>query len=94
MAPLAPAPVNLHTLLTSNDPSTNEPFVKKIRAYNSLFAFTSLGTTKIDQELADDRGGAYTFRLHGGMYHVIGGLMPNDKDQKLAFAQIYFYDTD
>ena len=20
--------------------------------------------------------------------------MPNDKDQKLAFAQIYFYDTD
>ena len=61
LAPLAPAPVNLHTLLTSNDdPSTNEPFVKKIRTYNSLFAFTSLGTTKIDQEFADDRGGAYT----------------------------------
>ena len=73
LAPLAPAPASLHTLLTINDPNTNEPFVKSIRAYNSLFAFTSLGTTKVDKELADGRGGAYTFRLHGAMYHAIGG---------------------
>src|SRR3989440_9330892 len=71
LASLAPAPATLRTLLTNNDPNTNEPFVKKIRAYNSLFAFTSLGTTKVDKELADGRGGAYTFRLHGAMYHAI-----------------------
>ena len=94
MAPLAPAPASLHTLLTINDPNTNEPFVKSIRAYNSLFAFTSLGTTKVDKELADGRGGAYTFRLHGAMYHAIGGLMPKDDYHEPTFAQIYFYDTD
>src|ERR1044072_6994007 len=37
LASLAPAPATLRTLLTTNDPNTNEPFVKKIRAYNSLF---------------------------------------------------------
>jgi len=94
LASLAPAPTTLHTLLTTNDPDTNEPFVKSIRAYNSLFAFTSLGTTKVDKELADGRGGAYTFRLHGAMYHAIGGLMPKDDYHEPTFAQIYFYDTD
>src|SRR3954463_7155762 len=92
LAPLHEAPPILYQLLTSNDPNTNEPYVDNIRAYNSVLAFTSLGAN-IDEDLANAREGVYTFRIHGALYHRIGGLMPKNEGQHPAFAQIYFYDT-
>jgi len=92
LAPLLPAPEILYNFLTTQDPDANEPYVKLIRAYNSLLAFTSLGAN-IDEELANEREGVYTFRIQGALYHKIGGLIPKE-NQPPAFAQIYFYNTD
>ncbi len=91
IAPLSPAPPSLHTLLTSNDPDSDEPYVNQIRAYNQVLAFTSIGA-KVDKELANAKDGVYTFRIQGALYHRIGGLMPSDQTEP-QFAQIYFYDT-
>ena len=92
LAPLSPAPQYLHSLLTTNDPTTNEPYVNQIRAYNQVLAFTSLGAN-IDENLANARDGIYTFRIQGALYHQIGSLMPSDENSLPSFAQIYFYDT-
>lgn len=40
----------------------NGAFLKKLRMYNSIFAFTSLGAS-IDERLANGREGVYTFRV-------------------------------
>ncbi|PKK65714.1 hypothetical protein RhiirC2_808469 [Rhizophagus irregularis] len=81
----------LYNLLTSNDPNTDKPYVDNIRAYNSIFAFTSLGAN-IDEDLANAKEGVYTFQIQGALYHRIGGLMPKE-NYPPAFAQIYFYDS-
>ncbi|GES92235.1 uncharacterized protein LOC114268814 [Rhizophagus clarus] len=73
-SPLSPAPQYLHSLLTTNDPITNEPYVNQIRAYNQVLAFTSLGAN-IDENLANAKDGIYTFRIQGALYHQIGSLM-------------------
>ncbi|PKY62812.1 hypothetical protein RhiirA4_489984, partial [Rhizophagus irregularis] len=83
LSPLHEAPPMLYNLLTSNDPNTDKPYVNNIRAYNSIFAFTSLGAN-IDEDLANAKEGA--------LYHRIGGLMPKE-NYPPAFAQIYFYDS-
>ena len=62
LAPLSPAPQHLHSLLTTNDPITNEPYINQIRAYNQVLAFTSLGAN-IDENLANAKDGIYTFRI-------------------------------
>jgi len=36
LALLSPAPQYLHSLLTTDDPITNEPYVNQIRAYNQV----------------------------------------------------------
>uniref|UniRef100_U9UV61 Helitron helicase-like domain-containing protein n=1 Tax=Rhizophagus irregularis (strain DAOM 181602 / DAOM 197198 / MUCL 43194) TaxID=747089 RepID=U9UV61_RHIID len=68
-----------------------KPYIDSIRAYNSIFAFTSLGAN-IDEDLANAKEGVYTFRIQGALYHRIGGLMPKE-NYPPAFAQIYFYDS-
>ncbi|GES80817.1 LOW QUALITY PROTEIN: uncharacterized protein LOC114645498 [Rhizophagus clarus] len=62
LAPLSPSPQHLHSLLTTNDPITNEPYVNQIRAYNQVLAFTSLDAN-IDENLANAKDGIYTFSL-------------------------------
>ncbi|XP_075107418.1 uncharacterized protein LOC107819940 isoform X1 [Nicotiana tabacum] len=62
-----------------------------IRAYNNMFAFTSLGVTN-DKDLARRYHGIYTFRVQGQMYHFIPGLLPFDKKGKNM--QLYFYDNE
>jgi len=52
LASLAPAPETLYKLLTMEDPNTNMPFVNQIRAYNQVFAFTSI-RTKLDKNLVN-----------------------------------------
>ncbi|CAI2183066.1 13215_t:CDS:2 [Funneliformis geosporum] len=62
------------------------------RAYNQVLAFTSLGVN-LDKELANAKKEVYTFRIQGALYHQIGSLMPRYNDEKLLFAQIYFFDS-
>ncbi|CAG8638860.1 6621_t:CDS:2, partial [Dentiscutata heterogama] len=66
-------------------------FCVNIRAYNSAFAFTSMGV-KLDEKLANSKDGVYTFRAQDGIYHLIGSLLPIDGI--LKFLQLYIYDTE
>jgi hypothetical protein len=36
--------------------------------------------------------GAYCFRIHGGLYHRIGSLLPEENESP-KYAQIYIYDS-
>ena len=42
LASLSPAPDAIYKLLTEKDPITNEPYIRKIRAYNHVLAFISM----------------------------------------------------
>ncbi|XP_015160967.1 uncharacterized protein [Solanum tuberosum] len=61
------------------------------RAYNNMFAFTSLGV-HYDRELAKRNHGIYTFRVQGQMYHFIDDLIPSTG--KATNLQLYFYDNE
>mgnify|MGYP006364025093 CR=1 FL=1 len=59
------------------------------RAYNNMFAFTSLGV-HYDRELAKRNRGIYTFKVQGQMYHFIDDLIPSaGKGKKL---QLFFFE--
>ena len=64
----------------------NNQFKNNIRAYNSIFAFASLGAN-IDKKLIEKKGN-YCFRIHGNVYHYMGSLLPQQKEDA-KFAQIY-----
>ncbi|KAF7827385.1 uncharacterized protein G2W53_018549 [Senna tora] len=84
------SPKMLEKLLLMNDARSRD-FRKRIRSYNNMFAFTSMGG-KIDNS-ANDGKGPYVFRLHGQNMHLMGGLFPLP-DEKPRFSQLYIYDTD
>lgn len=65
-------------------------FRKNIRAYNSIFSFTSFGVN-LDKNLASSRKGVYTFRAQGQIYHDLPSLLPEDRPR---YFQLYFYDTE
>ena len=65
-------------------------FRLKIRCYNNIFAFTSLGTD--EQTLGAQGTGVYSFRIKGVLCHRIGSLLPNPGDIP-KFAQIYIHDS-
>ncbi|KAL6556938.1 hypothetical protein OROHE_006814 [Orobanche hederae] len=83
-------PQLLLDLLSWKTPISNH-FIKNIRSYNSMFAFTSLGG-KIDSN-PNMGTSPPIFKLHGQNYHLIGSLMPTE-DQAPKFAQLYIYDTE
>ena len=85
---LNPTPPQISQLLRGTTRASAH-FRKYIRAYNSVFSFISLGVN-IDEAVANSRGGAYNFRIHGDLYHRIGSLLPTDN--RPAFAQIYVHD--
>ncbi|PWA89286.1 helitron helicase-like domain-containing protein [Artemisia annua] len=66
-------------------------FMDNIRAYNQMFAMTSVGAT-IDNSINTGRG-PYVFRVSEQIYHWIGGFCPNGDDSP-RFLQMYVYDTD
>ncbi|CAG8671726.1 6212_t:CDS:2 [Funneliformis mosseae] len=70
---------------------SNEPYITQIRAYNQVLAFTSLDVN-LNEELANAKKRIYIFRIQGKLYYQISILMLRDNNQKLTFAQIYFYD--
>ncbi|KAL6554152.1 hypothetical protein OROMI_019825 [Orobanche minor] len=83
-------PQLLLDLLSGKTPISNH-FIKNIRSYNTMFAFTSLGG-KIDSN-PNMGTSPPIFKLHGQNYHLIGSLMPTE-DQAPKFAQLYIYDTE
>jgi hypothetical protein len=62
---------------------------KNIRSYNAAFAFTSTRVQSVGFELGP---GVHTYRVHGGYYHMIGGMEPED-GQIPRFLQAYVYDA-
>ncbi|CAG8572355.1 19589_t:CDS:2 [Gigaspora rosea] len=91
LAPLGSAPVSILRLLTENSLITGKPYLKQIRLFNSVFAFTSMGAS-IDPHLADGTNGIYTYRVQGAIYHRIGPLLPAENCIP-KFPQIYIYDS-
>jgi hypothetical protein len=90
LPPLNPTPVEIKSFLKS-DTDIAKNFRKNIRAYNGAFCFTSFGA-ELDRDLLA-RGGVYTFRIHGAVYHRIGSLLPV-VDARPKYSQVYVYDTD
>lgn len=87
---IANPPKVLHDLVFGVDLKSKH-FLQKIRSYNSMFGFTSMGG-EIDKSL--NKGNAPpVFRLHGENYHLIGSLMPLE-GRAPKFAQLYIYDTE
>nr|GEU67864.1 hypothetical protein OsI_28021 [Tanacetum cinerariifolium] len=90
VAKLKEAPKHLLDLFC-NDDATSRNFLKNIRKYNMMFAFTSMGG-KVDHSV--NRGkGPYCFRLHSQNYHSHGSLLPVE-GKSAKFSQLYIYDTE
>ncbi|XP_057444537.1 uncharacterized protein LOC130736765 [Lotus japonicus] len=86
---LKDAPELLLNLLTNNDPRSRN-FLDNIRAYNSMFAFTSIGGKVVSN--INDGHGPPQFIISSQNYHRIGSLLPKEGDAP-KFAQLYIYDT-
>ncbi|CAG8818974.1 36341_t:CDS:2, partial [Gigaspora margarita] len=67
-------PVLLQHLLCDEN-NESKQFRDKIRIYNLIFLFASVGV-KLDHELANARTGVYTYHIQGSFYHHIGSLLP------------------
>ncbi|CAG8762150.1 41187_t:CDS:2, partial [Gigaspora margarita] len=65
--------------------------INKIRTYNSIFSFVSVGV-KLDRELADARAEVYTFCIQGSFYYRIRSLLPEPGFDS-QYLQIYTWDT-
>jgi hypothetical protein len=65
-------------------------FLDNARAFNSAFAFTSIGA-KIDRSVTGG-GGPPVFKIQGALYHKHGQILPNE-DGSAKYAQIYFHQS-
>jgi hypothetical protein len=82
-------PEVLQGLLSGSDPRSCA-FREKIKMYNSILSFTSMGA-RIHESVTGTRG-VYAFCIKGEMYHRIGSLLPQHNAQP-RFCQLYIYDT-
>ncbi|RPA89292.1 hypothetical protein L873DRAFT_1892119 [Choiromyces venosus 120613-1] len=65
-------------------------FLKDVRRWNSLFAFTSI-SYNMDNRTTAQGDSFHLFQVHGAVYHLQGPLKaPTGRDA--AFSQIYLYD--
>ncbi|XP_068331187.1 uncharacterized protein [Pyrus communis] len=85
-----PTPHFLENLLDPTKGQTSLLFRQNIRAYNSMFAFTSMGA-KVDHTV-NNQSGPYIFKISGQVHHLMGSLLPPDGECP-RFAQLYVYDT-
>ncbi|GMF54501.1 unnamed protein product [Phytophthora fragariaefolia] len=82
-------------------------FRRLIRAYNQVFAFTSIGAScsnpsfnEVNQhESVAGQHGVNTYRIQGAMGHYLGSLLPcvdpqTNQPKPAKFAQIYIVDPD
>ena len=79
-------PQFLAGLLDPHGDVLSKYFIKSIRSYNSMFAFTSLGA-KIDTGINKEPG-PYVFKINGQVHHRIGSLLP-DEGKPPVYAQLY-----
>ena len=83
-------PAPLDRLIGFGGGAESSAFMRSIRSYNSMFAFSSLGV-KVDDSINTGRG-PYVFRVNGLPVHRIGSLVPAP-NKSPKFAQLYIYDT-
>ncbi|XP_061968321.1 uncharacterized protein LOC133691732 [Populus nigra] len=83
-------PYVLDELLDLAFGEASKKFRTNIRAYNSMFAFTSIGAN-IDHSV-NRQPGPYVFKINGHCHHLMGSLLPSDGETP-KFAQLYIYDT-
>ena len=88
--PFPPRPEPLSSLARFDGGSRSKKFMKNIRQYNYLFAFTSMGAN-IDRSV-NDGCGPPIFKISGQVHHRIGSLLPTDGSAP-KFLQLYIYDT-
>ncbi|KAK1395112.1 hypothetical protein POM88_014168 [Heracleum sosnowskyi] len=84
-------PALLKYLQSSESGKKGIKFMENIRAYNCMFAMTSLGV-RVDSTINKTRG-PYVFRVSGVNIHFIGSLVPK-KGERPKYAQLYIYDTE
>lgn len=83
-------PSPLDKLIRFRGGHESSSFMRLIRSYNSMYAFSSLGV-KVDDSINTGRG-PYVFRINGLPCHRIGSLVPAP-NKSPKFAQLYIYDT-
>uniref|UniRef100_A0A0E0C530 ATP-dependent DNA helicase n=1 Tax=Oryza meridionalis TaxID=40149 RepID=A0A0E0C530_9ORYZ len=84
-------PEPLASLLNYNGDACLKNFLRQIRSYNSMFAFSSMGAA-ID--ISINTGNApYVFKINGVVHHRIGTLVPS-RGSPPKFAQLYVYDLE
>ncbi|XVF08214.1 hypothetical protein REPUB_Repub06bG0207000 [Reevesia pubescens] len=88
---LKETPLFLKELLDYNGGQRSKLFRGNIRAYNSMFAFTSTEGV-VDNEI-NDGNGPYVYCINGQNHHKIGTLIPKE-GQLPKFAQLYIYDIE
>jgi hypothetical protein len=71
--PFKKPPDFLFRLVNNKHEPISKHFLAKIRQYNSLFAFTSMGGN-IDKEI-NSGAGPYVFHINGQVHHRIGSLL-------------------
>lgn len=88
--PFLQKPPELLYKLMNGEDHRSIHYKENIRAYNSMFSFTSIGG-KVDTSY-NHGGGPPQFILSGQNYHRIGSLLPEEGCLP-KFAQLYIYDT-
>jgi hypothetical protein len=88
--PYKEPPTFLSQLVNNKESAISKHFLQKIRQYNSLFAFTSMGANIIKDMNKGE--GPYVFRINGQIHHRIGSLLP-ENGQSPQYAELYIFDT-
>ncbi|KAM0827975.1 hypothetical protein ACQ4PT_067855 [Festuca glaucescens] len=86
--PFKEPPEFLRELINFDGPPRSKGFIEKIRQYNCLFAFTSMGATVDRSE--NSGGGPNIFKISGSVCHRIGSLLPQPGNAP-KFAELYMY---
>jgi hypothetical protein len=86
--PFKKPPDFLYELIRYDGGARSKAFIEKIRQYNCLFAFTSMGAT-IDRSV-NDGGGPNVFKISGAVCHRIGSLLPEGSNPP-KYAELYIY---
>nr|XP_043639442.1 uncharacterized protein LOC122610526 [Erigeron canadensis] len=89
--PQPPQPPEQLFNLYKDDTPKAKNFMNNIRAYNMMFAFTSMGG-KVNQGPLKGRG-PYVFRLQGQNFHRMGSLLAGPGEEP-KFSQLYIIDSE
>jgi hypothetical protein len=90
LPPIREFPDLLRRLLTRDHPNSNS-FIKHIRQYNSVLAFTSIAYTP-DRRLRANKYNP-TFQIQNELHHL-QGLLNLQAGRELIYAQYFIYDPD